>query len=144
MDKFIEALLDSIVSDIISGSKTTEEKPEEEVKTPKDMELDEKEFKSLVTDEEREAVEEVVKAVKHLKEVHQQSLVDKLGVSADAKQSVHFVVFSEIVKDICGNAVMLSEIDTRGVKALEEVHKECGRTYSEILKAKCLESIFRS
>lgn len=84
-------------------------------------------------------------AVKKLIRVHQRGLLEKLHVDengADAKQLLHYVVFSEICKDLIGNARMLSEIDTRGVKALEEVHSEQGKTYSELLKIKCLSGIF--
>ena len=93
----------------------------------------------------KKAIEEVHTAVKKLVRVHQRGLLEKLHVDengADAKQLLHYVVFSEICKDLIGNARMLSEIDTRGVKALEEVHSEQGKTYSELLKIKCLSGIF--
>ena len=93
---------------------------------------------------EKKAIEEVQKAVKNLVKVHQKGLIDQLHVEdiANAKQLLHYVVFSEICTDLFGNIKMLSEIDTRGVKALEEVHKEQGKTYSELLKIKCLSGIF--
>ena len=97
-----------------------------------------------MSDEEKKAVEEVRTAVKNLARVHKKGLIDQLHVedNANAKQLLHYVVFSEICTDLFGNIKMLSEIDTRGLKALEEVHKEQGKTYAELLKIKCLSSIF--
>lgn len=138
MDKFLEEMFGAIVDEILNGVPTKEDEK------LSDSDLDEKEFKSLVSDEEKKAVEEVQTAVKNLVKVHQKGLISKLHVedSANAKQLLHYVVFSEICKDLFGNAKMLSEIDTRGVKALEEVHSEQGKTYSELLKIKCLSGIF--
>lgn len=139
MDKFLEEMFGAIIDEILNGDVPTKE--DEKLS---DSDLDEKEFKSLVSDEEKKAVEEVQTAVKNLIRVHQKGLISKLHVedSANAKQLLHYVVFSEICKDLFGNAKMLSEIDTRAVKALEEVHKEQGKTYSELLKIKCLSEIF--
>ena len=139
MDKFLEEMFGAIVNDILNG-----DEPTKDGEKLSDSDLDEKEFKSLVSDEEKKAVEEVQTAVKNLIRVHQKGLISKLHVedSANAKQLLHYVVFSEICKDLFGNAKMLSEIDTRAVKALEEVHKEQGKTYSELLKIKCLSEIF--
>ena len=140
MDKFLEEMFGAIVDETLNGSEPTKE--DEKLS---DSDLDEKEFKSLVSDEEKKAIEEVHTAVKKLVRVHQRGLLEKLHVDengADAKQLLHYVVFSEICKDLFGNAKMLSEIDTRAVKALEEVHKEQGNTYSELLKIKCLSGIF--
>lgn len=140
MDKFLEEMFGVIIDEILNGGG----EPTKEGKKLSDSDLDEMEFKSLVSDEEKKAVEEVQTAVKNLVKVHQKGLISKLHVedSANAKQLLHYVVFSEICKDLFGNIHMLSEIDTRGVKALEEVHKEQGKTYSELLKIKCLSSIF--
>ena len=139
MDKFLEEMFEAIIDEILNGDVPTKE--DEKLS---DSDLDEKEFKSLVSDEEKKAVEEVQTAVKNLVKVHQKGLISKLHVedSANAKQLLHYVVFSEICKDLFGNAKMLSEIDTRGVKLLEEVHKEQGKTYSELLEIKCLSEIF--
>ena len=139
MDKFLEEMFGAIIDGILNGGV-----PTKEGEKLSDSDLDEKEFKSLVSDEEKKAVEEVQTAVKNLIRVHQKGLISKLHVedSANAKQLLHYVVFSEICKDLFGNAKMLSEIDTRGVKALEEVHSEEGKTYSELLKIKCLSEIF--
>ena len=118
--------------------------PTKEGEKLSDSDLDEKEFKSLVSDEEKKAVEEVQTAVKNLIRVHQKGLISKLHVedSANAKQLLHYVVFSEICKDLFSNIKMLSEIDTIGVEVLEEVHKKQGKTYSELLKIRCLSEIF--
>ena len=139
MDKFLEEMFGAIIDEILNG-----DVPTKDGEKLSDSDLDEKEFKSLVSDEEKKAVEEVQTAVKNLIRVHQKGLISKLHVedSANAKQLLHYVVFSEICKDLIGNAKMLSEIDTRGVKALEEVHSEQGKTYSELLKIKCLSGIF--
>ena len=138
MDKFLEEMFGAIIDEILNGE------PTKQGEKLSDSDLDEKEFKSLVSDEEKKAVEEVQTAVKNLIRVHQKGLISKLHVedSANAKQLLHYVVFSEICKDLIGNANMLSGIDTRGVKALEEVHKEQGKTYSELIKIKCLSGIF--
>ena len=134
MDKFLEEMFGAIIDDILNG-----DEPTKDGKKLSDSDLDEKEFKSLVSDEEKKAIEEVQTAVKNLIRVHQKGLISKLHVedSANAKQLLHYVVFSEICKDLFGNAKMLSEIDTRAVKA-----KEQGKTYSELLKIKCLSEIF--
>ena len=138
MDKFLEEMFGAIVDEILNGEPTKEDKK------LSDSDLDEMEFKSLVSDEEKKAVEEVRTAVKNLAKVHKKGLIDHLHVedNANAKQLLHYVVFSEICKDLFDNIHMLSEIDTRGVKALEEVHKEQGKTCSELLKIKCLSGIF--
>lgn len=141
MDKFLEEMFGAIIDEILNGGG----EPTKEGEKLSDSDLDEKEFKSLVSDEEKKAIEEVHTAVKKLVRVHQRGLLEKLHVDengADAKQLLHYVVFSEICKDLIGNAKMLSEIDTSGVKALEEVHSEQGKTYSELLKIKCLSGIF--
>ena len=141
MDRFLEEMFGAIVNDILNGGE-----PTKEGEKLSDSDLDRKEFKSLVSDEEKKAIKEVQTAVKNLVKVHQKGLIDQLHAmdedSANAKQLLHYVVFSEICKDLFGNAKMLSEIDTRAVKALEEVHKEQGKTYSELLKIKCLSEIF--
>ena len=139
MDKFLEEMFGAIIDEILNGGEPTKE--DEKLS---DSDLDEKEFKSLVSDEEKKAVEEVQTAVKNLIRVHQKGLISKLHVedSANAKQLLHYVVFSEICTDLFSNTRMLSEIDTRGVKLLEEVHKEQGKTYAELLKIKCLSEIF--
>ena len=138
MDKFLEEMFGAIVDEILKGE------PTKQGEKLSDSDLDEKEFKSLVSDEEKKAIEEVLTAVKNLARVHKKGLIDQLHVedSANAKQLLHYVVFSEICTDLFGNIKMLSEIDTRGLKALEEVHKEQGKTYAELLKIKCLSSIF--
>ena len=138
MDKFLEEMFGAIVDEILNGE------PTKEGEKLSDSDLDEKEFKSLVSDEEKKAVEEVRTAVKNLARVHKKGLIDHLHVedNANAKQLLHYVVFSEICKDLFRNTRMLSEIDTRGVELLEEVHKEQGKTYSELLKIKCLSGIF--
>lgn len=140
MDKFLEEMFGAIVNEILNGGG----EPTKDGEKLSDSDLDEKEFKSLVSDEEKKAIEEVQKAVKNLVKVHQKGLIDQLHVEeiANAKQLLHYVVFSEICTDLFGNIKMLSEIDTRGVKALEEVHKEQGKTYSELLKIKWLSGIF--
>ena len=139
MDKFLEEMFGAIIDEILNGGV-----PTKDGEKLSDSDLDEKEFKSLVSDEEKKAVEEVQTAVKNLIRVHQKGLISKLHVedSANAKQLLHYVVFSEICKDLFSNTRMLSEIDTRGVKLLEEVHKEQGKTYSELLKIKWLSGIF--
>ena len=116
MDKFLEEMFGAIIDDILNGGE-----PTKEGEKLSDSDLDEKEFKSLVSDEEKKAIEEVQKAVKNLIRVHQKGLISKLHVedSANSKQLLHYVVFSEICTDLFGNIKMLSEIDTRGVKALE-------------------------
>ena len=138
MDKFLEEMFGAIIDEILKGE------PTKEGEKLSDSDLDEKEFKSLVSDEEKKAIEEVRTAVKNLARVHKKGLIDHLHVedNANAKQLLHYVVFSEICTDLFGNIKMLSEIDTRGLKALEEVHKEQGKTYAELLKIKCLSSIF--
>ena len=138
MDKFLEEMFGAIIDEILKGE------PTKEGEKLSDSDLDEKEFKSLVSDEEKKAIEEVLTAVKNLAKVHKKGLISKLQVedSANAKQLLHYVVFSEICKDLFSNTRMLSEIDTRGVKLLEEVHSEQGKTYAELLKIKCLSSIF--
>ena len=138
MDKFLEEMFGAIVDEILNGEPTKEDE------NLSDSDLDKKEFKSLVSDEEKKAIEEVRTAVKNLARVHKKGLIDHLHVedNANAKQLLHYVVFSEICTDLFGNIKMLSEIDTRGLKALEEVHKEQGKTYAELLKIKCLSSIF--
>ena len=138
MDKFLEEMFGAIIDEILNGEPTKEDEK------LSDSDLDKKEFKSLVSDEEKKAVEEVQTAVKNLVRVHQKGLISKLQVedSSNAKQLLHYVVFSEICKDLFSNTKMLSEIDTRGVKLLEEVHKEQGKTYSELIKIKCLSGIF--
>ena len=139
MDKFLEEMFGAIVDEILNGGE-----PTKEVEKLSDSDLDEKEFKSLVSDEEKKAVEEVQTAVKNLIRVHQKGLINQLHVldNANAKQLLHYVVFSEICTDLFGNIKMLSEIDTRGLKALEEVHSEQGKTYVELLRMKCLSKIF--
>ena len=139
MDKFLEEMFGAIVDETLNGSEPTKE--DEKLS---DSDLDKKEFKSLVSDEEKKAVEEVQTAVKNLVKVHQKGLISKLHVedSANAKQLLHYMVFSETCKDLLISAKALSEMDTLGVKALEEVHKEQGKTYSELLKIKCLSEIF--
>ena len=139
MDKFLEEMFGAIIDEILNGGV-----PTKDGEKLSDSDLDEKEFKSLVSDEEKKAVEEVQTAVKNLIRVHQKGLISKLHVedSANAKQLLHYVVFSEICKDLLISAKALSEMDTLGVKALEEVHKEQGKTYSELLKIKCLSGIF--
>ena len=139
MDKFLEEMFGAIIDEILNGGV-----PTKEGEKLSDSDLDEKEFKSLVSDEEKKAIEEVLTAVKNLAKVHKKGLIDHLHVedNANAKQLLHYVVFSEICTDLFGNIKMLSEIDTRGLKALEEVHKEQGKTYAELLKIKCLSSIF--
>lgn len=139
MDKFLEEMFGAIIDEILKGGV-----PTKDGEKLSDSDLDEKEFKSLVSDEEKKAIEEVQTAVKNLVKVHQKGLISKLHVedSANAKQLLHYVVFSEICTDLFGNIKMLSEIDTRGVKALEEVHSEQGKTYAELLKIKCLSEIF--
>ena len=139
MDKFLEEMFGAIIDEIFNGGE-----PTKEGEKLSDSDLDEKEFKSLVSDEEKKAIEEVLTAVKNLAKVHKKGLISKLQVedSANAKQLLHYVVFSEICKDLFSNTRMLSEIDTRGVKLLEEVHSEQGKTYAELLKIKCLSSIF--
>lgn len=140
MDKFLEEMFGAIVNEILNGGG----EPTKEGEKLSDSDLDEKEFKSLVSDEEKKAIEEVQTAVNNLVKVHKKGLISKLHEdgSVNAKQLLHYVVFSDICKDLVGNAKMLSEIDTRGVKALEEVHSEQGKTYSELLKIKCLSEIF--
>ena len=140
MDKFLEEMFGAIVNDILNGGG----EPTKEGENLSDSDLDEKEFKSLVSDEEKKAIEEVKTAVKNLVKVHQKGLISKLHAedSSNAKQLLHYVVFSEICRDLCGTARMLSEIDTIGVEVLEEVHKKQGKTYSELLKIKCLSDIF--
>lgn len=140
MDKFLEEMFGAIIDEILNGGG----EPTKEGEKLSDSDLDEKEFKSLVSDEEKKAIEEVQKAVKNLARVHQKGLIDQLHVedNANAKQLLHYVVFSEICTDLFGNIKMLSEIDTRGLKALEEVHSEQGKTYVELLRIKCLSSIF--
>ena len=139
MDKFLEEMFGAIIDEILNGGV-----PTKDGEKLSDSDLDEKEFKSLVSDEEKKAIEELLTAVKNLAKVHKKSLISKLQVedSANAKQLLHYVVFSEICRELFGNIKMLSEIDTRGVKALEEVHSEQGKTYAELLKIKCLSSIF--
>ena len=139
MDKFLEEMFGAIIDEILNGGV-----PTKDGEKLSDSDLDEKEFKSLVSDEEKKAIEEVRTAVKNLARVHKKGLIDHLHVedNANAKQLLHYVVFSEICTDLFGNIKMLSEIDTRGLKALEEVHKEQGKTYAELLKIKCLSSIF--
>ena len=138
MDKFLEEMFGAIIDEILNGEPTKEDEK------LSDSDLDKKEFKSLVSDEEKKAIEEVRTAVKNLARVHKKGLISKLQVedNANAKQLLHYVVFSEICKDLFSNTRMLSEIDTRAVKALEEVHKEQGKTYAELLKIKCLSGIF--
>ena len=139
MDKFLEEMFGAIIDEILNGGV-----PTKDGEKLSDSDLDEKEFKSLVSDEEKKAIEEVRTAVKNLARVHKKGLIDQLHVedNSNAKQLLHYVVFSEICKDLFSNTKMLSEIDTRGVKLLEEVHKEQGKTYSELLKIKCLSGIF--
>ena len=139
MDKFLEEMFGAIIDEILNGGV-----PTKDGEKLSDSDLDEKEFKSLVSDEEKKAIEEVRTAVKNLARVHKKGLIDHLHVedNANAKQLLHYVVFSEICKDLFSNTRMLSEIDTRGVKLLEEVHSEQGKTYAELLKIKCLSSIF--
>lgn len=139
MDKFLEEMFGAIVNDILNGGV-----PTKDGEKLSDSDLDKKEFKSLVSDEEKKAVEEVQTAVKNLVRVHQKGLISKLHVedSANAKQLLHYMVFSETCKDLLISAKALSEMDTLGVKALEEVHKEQGKTYSELIKIKCLSGIF--
>ena len=139
MDKFLEEMFGAIIDEILNGGV-----PTKDGEKLSDSDLDEKEFKSLVSDEEKKAIEEVQTAVKNLIKVHQKGLISKLHVedSANEKQLLHYVVFSEICRDLFNNIGMLSEIDTRGVKALEEVHREQGKTYVELLRMKCLSEIF--
>ena len=139
MDKFLEEMFGAIIDEILNGGV-----PTKDGEKLSDSDLDEKEFKSLVSDEEKKAVEEVQTAVKNLVKVHQKGLIDQLHAedSSNAKQLLHYVTFSEICKDLCGMARMLSEIDTIGVEVLEEVHKKQGKTYSELLKIRCLSEIF--
>ena len=139
MDKFLEEMFGAIIDEILNGGE-----PTKEGEKLSDSDLDEKEFKSLVSDEEKKAVEEVQTAVKNLVRVHQKGLISKLHTedSANAKQLLHYMVFSETCKDLLISAKALSEMDTLGVKALEEVHKEQGKTYSELIKIKCLSGIF--
>ena len=96
MDKFLEEMFGAIIDEILNGEPTKEDEK------LSDSDLDKKEFKSLVSDEEKKAIEEVRTAVKNLARVHKKGLIDQL----------------------------------------EEVHKEQGKTYSELLKIKCLSEIF--
>ena len=96
MDKFLEEMFGAIIDEILNGEPTKEDEK------LSDSDLDKKEFKSLVSDEEKKAIEEVRTAVKNLARVHKKGLISKLQVedNANAKQLLHYVVFSEICKDL--------------------------------------------
>ena len=65
MDKFLEEMFGAIIDEILNGGV-----PTKDGEKLSDSDLDEKEFKSLVSDEEKKAVEEVQTAVKNLIRVH--------------------------------------------------------------------------
>ena len=109
-----------------------------------DAEADIKDFKSLVSKEELEAIDKVKEALENLVDVHNKHVITNLVEQvkkSTPKQKVHYSIFTEVIDDTIKNVNVLSTINTEGVKALEEAVKDCNTTYEEVMKSRLIKAI---
>lgn len=143
MDELLRMLFDSVTSDIMGG--VNKDNPKKDDDTMKEqVEADIKDFKSLVSEEELEAIKKVKKALEELVDVHNKHVVSNLIKDvrkATPQQKVHYMVFCDVVKDTMRDVQCLSTVNTEGVKALAEIRADMDTTYEKMEKAKMFGSL---
>lgn len=122
MDKFLLKSLSELFCFMLESESLTD-----------DTNLDKIEFKSIISEQEKKAIEQVRLAIKHLIDVHVESAFDKTKKDANYKQALHYIVFTKVLDDLITQADLLASYETEGLKALEEIHTETGKTYQRLM-----------
>lgn len=93
-----------------------------------------KEFKSLVTQEEHDAIAKLYEAVIDLITVHNEAVTKRKEdrVEMSPKQGVHYRMYTDFIRDVQDLVYGLMTVDTAGIKALDEHVKESGTSYTEL------------
>lgn len=142
MNELLKMLVEQMMKDLNGGGgepHMTEQEKQKKEQVKKDLEG----FKSLVSDEEHKAVEDLKSALETLIEVHNRNVDNIKCTHVTAQQAVHYSTFGDIIVDVMKDIKCLETIDTEGAEALAEVRVENDLTYEKMAKAKFMDKMFK-